>query len=117
MNDDAIDKLLSALAHKGRRRMIDLLMAAPGMSVGALASHFQMSRIAALNHLKVLELAELLLSKKVGRTRYLFFNPIPIQLLHDRWTTQFSAFWTERMVDIKATIENRIAKNKEHKSA
>jgi hypothetical protein len=53
----------------------------------------------------------------VGRTRYLFFNPIPIQLLHDRWTTQFSAFWTERMVDIKATIENRIAKNKEHKSA
>jgi len=117
MNDERTDLLLSALAHSGRRRMLDLLMEAPGMSVKALASHFEMSRIGVLKHIRVLEEAELVLSRKSGRTRSLFFNPIPIQLMHDRWTTQYSAFWTERMVDIKARVEERVAEQKDHKSA
>ena len=117
MNGKRTDSLLSALAHSGRRRMLDLLMAAPGMSVKALTSHFEISRIAVLKHIRVLEQAELILSKKSGRTRSLFFNPIPIQLIHDRWTTQYSAFWTERMVDIKARVEERVAEQKDHKSA
>ena len=117
MNDERTDRLLSALSHSGRRRMLDLLMAAPGMSVKALASHFEISRIAVLKHVRVLEEAELVLSKKSGRTRSLFFNPIPIQLMHDRWTTQYSAFWSERMVDLKARVEDRVAEAKDHKSA
>jgi len=117
MNDERTDLLLSALSHSGRRRMLDLLMAAPGMSVKALASHFEISRIAVMKHLKVLEQAELVLSRKSGRTRSLFFNPIPIQLMHDRWTTQYSAFWSERMVDLKSRIEERAADQKDHKSA
>ena len=117
MNDERTDRLLSALSHSGRRRMLDLLMAAPGMSVKALASHFEISRIAVLKHVRVLEEAELVLSKKSGRTRARFFNPIPIQLMHDRWTTQYSAFWSERMVDLKARVEDRVAEAKDHKSA
>lgn len=117
MSEDRIDALLAALAHRGRRRMIDLLMAAPGMSVKALASHFDMSRIAVMKHLGVLEEAELVLSRKEGRVRHLFFNPVPIQQLHDRWTTQFSAFWSERMVDLKTLVEQRVAESKDHKSA
>ena len=97
--------------------MIDLLMATPGMSVKALASHFEMSRIAVMKHLGVLEEAELVLSRKEGRVRHLFFNPVPIQQLHDRWTTQFSAFWSERMVDLKTLVEGRVAASKDHKSA
>ena len=97
--------------------MLDLLMASPGMSVKALSSHFEMSRIAVLKHLKVLQEVELVLSKKEGRVRHLFFNPVPIQLLHDRWTTQYSAFWTERMADIKSRIERRAVETEEHKSA
>ena len=114
---EATNRLLAALAHPGRRRMLDLLMDVPGMNVKALASHFDMSRIAVLQHLRVLEGADLVLSRKIGRVRELFFNPIPIQRLHDRWTTKYSAFWSERMVDIKERVEGRVLDNEEHKSA
>lgn len=112
-----MDALLAALAHSGRRRMLDLLMAQPGLTVKALASHFEFSRIATIKHLKVLEEAGLLLSEREGRERHLFFNPVPIQLLHDRWTTQYSAFWSERVVDIKSRIERRAAEAKDSKGA
>lgn len=107
MKDERVDLLFATLAHAGRRRMLDLVMGAPGMSVGALASHFDMSRVAVLKHVRALEEAELLLSRKEGRTRHLYFNPIPIQQIHDRWTTKYSAFWSERMVDIKERVERR----------
>ena len=117
MKDGQVDALFAALAHAGRRRMLDLVMGAPGMSVKALASHFDMSRIAVLKHLRTLERVELILSRKRGRTRHLYFNPIPIQLIHDRWTTQYSAFWSERMVDVKSRIESRAAQRQENKGA
>ena len=107
MKDGQVDLLFAALAHAGRRRMLDLLMATPGMSMKALASHFDMSRIAVLKHVQLLEACGLLLSKKRGRTRHLYFNPIPIQQIHDCWTDQYSKFWSERMVDIKSRVESR----------
>ena len=116
MKDARVDLLFSALAHAGRRQMLDLVMAQPGMSVKALASHFEMSRVGVLKHVQLLEEVELLLSKKQGRTRHLFFNPLPIQLIHDRWTTQYSAFWSERLADMKDRIETR-AEREEPKSA
>lgn len=102
-----LDNLFAALAHPARRQMLDLLMEGPGMSVMALASHFEVSRIAVMKHLKALEECGLVLSKKVGRTRQLFFNPVPLQLVHDRWTTKYSAFWSGRMADLKARVEKR----------
>lgn len=116
MNADAVDQLFATLAHAGRRRMLDLVMAAPGMSVSALATHFDMSRIAVLKHVRALEAAELLITRKQGRTRRLYFNPVPIQQIHDRWTTKYSAFWAETMVDIQARVERR-ARGEEPKSA
>ncbi len=116
MKDGQVDHVFAALAHAARRRMLDLLLEAPGISVKALSSHFPVSRIAVMKHLRVLETAELVLSKKEGRTRQLFFNPVPIQLIHDRWTTKYSAFWAERIVDLKSRVETRAA-GKEHKSA
>ena len=107
MRDEQVDRVFAALAHQSRRRMLDLLMAAPGIGVGALATHFDMSRIAVMKHLRVLEEAELVLSKKQGRTRHLFLNPVPIQLVYDRWTTQYSAFFAARMADIKTRVERR----------
>ncbi len=107
MESQQLDLLFSALAHPARRRMLDLMVEVPGISVKALASHFEMSRIAVMKHLKVLEECELLLSKKEGRVRHLFFNPIPIQLVYDRWTTQYSSFWASHLADIKTRIEKR----------
>ena len=107
MQSQDLDRLFSALAHPARRRVLDLLMEAPGMGVKALASHFEMSRIGVMKHLKVLEECGLVLSRKKGRSRHLFFNGVPIQLIHDRWSTQYSACWTGRMADIKTRVETR----------
>ena len=106
------DLVFAALAHPARRRMLDLLVEAPGMTVGGLASHFDFSRIAALKHLKTLEGAGLVLSEKSGRTRRLYFNAIPIQQIYDRWTDQYSSFWAGRMTDIQARVEARAEQRK-----
>jgi DNA-binding transcriptional ArsR family regulator len=110
MSSAPLDRLFAALAHPGRRRMLDLLVESPGLGVKALASHFDMSRVAVLKHVQLLEEAELVLSRKEGRTRHLFFNAVPIQLVYDRWTTQYSAFWSERVADIKTRVEARTAR-------
>lgn len=101
------DQLFQALAHQARRQMMDLLQEAPGLTVAALASHFDISRIAVMKHLKVLETANLVLSKKSGRERHLFFNPVPIQMVYDRWTNKYGAFWSARLVDLKQRIETQ----------
>ena len=87
--------------------MLDLLMVGPGMTVSAMASHFAMSRIAVMKHLRVLEAAGLMHSERQGRTRRLFLDPTPIQSIYDRWTTELTAFWAARMADIKARVEAR----------
>jgi predicted transcriptional regulator len=109
------DKVFSALSHPARRRIIDLVVQMPGCSVKWIASKFEFSRIAAMKHLTVLEEAGLLLSEKHGRTRKLFFNPIPIRQIYDRWTTDFSSFWAGRLADIQTRVEERAAgRDKKH---
>ena len=116
MKDDRTDLLFAALSHASRRRILDLLTESPGMSVKALASHFDVSRIMVLKHLRALEDANLVLSRRAGRVRRLFFNPVPLQEVYDRWTDRYSAFWAGRMADIKARVEKRAA-GKEPKRA
>ena len=107
---DPENQIFAALAHPARRRIIDLLVQVPGCSVKWIASKFEFSRIAAMKHLTVLESAGLVLSEKQGRTRKLFFNPMPIQQIYDRWTTDYSSFWAGRMADIQTRVEERAAK-------
>ena len=116
MDPAAQDALFTALAHATRRRMLDLLVEHPGIGVAALASHFDVSRIAVQKHLKVLEAGGLVLSKKLGRTRHLYFNPVPVQQVYDRWTDQYSAFWAGRLADLKASVEAK-AQGQEHRRA
>lgn len=112
---DQQDRVFAALAHPARRRILDLLVGVPGCSVKWIASKFDFSRIAAMKHLTVLENAGLVLSEKNGRTRKLFFNPMPLQQIYDRWTTDYSSFWAGRMADIQARVEERAARrNKKH---
>ncbi len=116
MNRDASSLVFTALAHPARRKMLDLLVQTPGASVKAIASHFAISRIAVMKHLATLEAAELVLSEKRGRTRHLHFNPIPIQQIHDRWTTQLSSFWAAHMVDIQSRVEARAAQRRKKRA-
>lgn len=102
-----MDSVFHALAHVDRRRILDLVKASPGSSVGDVCAHFAVSRIAVMKHLRVLEDAGLLISEKHGRTRRLFVNPVPIQVIHDRWVSGYIEFWAEKALDIKYRIESQ----------
>ena len=107
LNDHDMDAVFQALAHESRRRMLDIVKEEPGISVGALAGDFDVSRIAVMKHLTVLEDANLLVSEKDGRSRRLYFNAAPIQMIHDRWTTEYSAYWAGQITRIKYLAEAR----------
>lgn len=109
MKPDSMDLVFQALASPHRRKMLDLLKGMPGCSVNDVCKYFAMSRIAVMKHLKVLESADLIISKKSGRTRELFFNVVPIQLIYDRWTTEYSRFWAGHVTDIKFKAEAKRA--------
>ena len=102
-----MDSVFQALANASRRNMLDHVKASPGLTVGELAAHFDVSRIAVMKHLRVLEEARLVVSQKDGRARRLYFNAVPIQLIHERWTTEYSAYWSGSLTRLKYTAEMR----------
>ena len=102
---EQLDQVFQALAHETRRTILDLLRDEPGQAVGKLASHFDVSRISIMNHLAVLESAGLVVSEKDGRSRRLYLNIIPIQMIYDRWTDEYSGYWANRLTQIKYAAE------------
>ena len=100
-----MDLVFHALASRTRRLMMDLVKKSPGCAVKDLCEHFDMSRIAVMKHLQVLVDAKLIISRKIGRTRELFFNVAPIQMIHDRWSSEYSRFWATQAVDLKYKVE------------
>jgi len=103
--NNEMDATFQALAHVTRRQIMDTVRAQPGLPVGELAANFDVSRIAIMNHLAVLERANLIISEKEGRTRKLFLNTLPIQEIHERWTDTYSEYWSERASLIKTVAE------------
>lgn len=94
-----------ALAHESRRHVLDILKANPGCPVGELAKHFDVSRIAVMNHLAVLEKAGLVVSEKDGRSRRLYLNAAPIQMIQDRWMSAYSSHFASRITGLKYAAE------------
>ena len=103
--DAQTDAVFAALAHLSRRRMLDYIRDIPGISVGALAAHFDTSRITVLNHLSVLSDAGLVLSEKDGRSRKLFLNATPIHAIQRRWIDSYGAYWAEQTLTLKDLAE------------
>jgi len=99
------DQVFQALAHETRRDILDLLRENPGLPVGKLAAHFDVSRIAVMNHIAVLETAQLVVSEKDGRSRRLYLNIIPIQMIYDRWSDEYSQHWASKLTKIKYAAE------------
>jgi DNA-binding transcriptional ArsR family regulator len=110
---DSMGPVFDALGSATRRRILDIVKGEPGCTVGAVAAQFDTTRIAVMRHIRVLEDAGLLLSRKDGRKRCLYHNAAPIQMIYDRWTTEFSAFWTSQMADVKYRVEGH-AKREKH---
>lgn len=105
MQPDSMDAVFQALGNATRRSILDLVRAAPGCNVNTVCANFKTSRIAVMKHLRVLEAALLLHSSKHGRERQWFFNPVPIQLIYDRWTSEYSAYWSGLLADVKYNVE------------
>lgn len=102
----SMDHIFHALASSHRRRMLDIIRAQPGATVKALCAHFDVSRVAVLKHLTVLQNANLIVSDKRGRKRHLYFNIVPIQLIYERWTDEYNAVWASHVTAIKQRVEN-----------
>ena len=100
-----MDKVFHSLASAVRRKILDVVLDAPGCSVNEVCKHFDVTRIAIMKHLTVLEDAGLLVSEKKGRTRSLHFNAVPIQMIHERWTTEYSALWAGKVTAFKYQME------------
>ena len=102
---DDLEPVWRALASPVRRRMLDLLRDGP-MSTGALADEFRdLSRFAVMQHLGVLEEADLVMPRRDGRTRLNFLNPVPIQRIYHRWVSRYQEPWAESLVALKGTLE------------
>lgn len=117
MSPDDLDIVFHALAHRDRRRILDLVREHPGCRVDDVSKEFATSRIAVLKHLRVLETADLIHSEKVGRERHLYFNAVPIRMIHERWTNEFSDFAASEMVRIKEAVEGDVARVAEESKA
>jgi DNA-binding transcriptional ArsR family regulator len=107
LTETELDAVFLALASGTRRRMLDIVAAQPGCTVNHVAEHFEMSRIGVLKHINVLEDAGLIVSEKLGRERPLYFNPVPLQLIHERWSDQYRSFWANRLTRLKYAVEGK----------
>ena len=106
LKNDEMDAVFAALASEPRRRILDILTKEPGANVGRVSEFFAIGRVAVMKHLAVLEGANLVVSEKAGRERRLWFNPVPIHMIYDRWTTEFSDYWAGRLARMKYRLEN-----------
>lgn len=109
-DESHMDQIFHALSHETRRKILDLLRQNPGQGVGVLARSFDVSRIAIMNHLAVLEKAGLVVSEKDGRSRLLYLNLLPLQMIHERWSDEYGAHWAGRLNAIKNMAEEKAAK-------
>ncbi len=103
MEDD--DAVFRALADPTRRLLLDRLFERDGRTLHELEQDLPMSRIAVMKHLRILENAGLLVSRKVGRTRLHYLNPIPIREIHDRWIDKYTERGAVALLRLKHALE------------
>jgi uncharacterized protein YndB with AHSA1/START domain/DNA-binding transcriptional ArsR family regulator len=105
--DDAPDDLVfKALADPSRRLLLDTLFGRDGQTLGELTARLPaMTRFGVMKHLRLLEAAGLLVSRKVGREKRHYLNPVPIRLIHDRWTGKYAEPWVGALAELKSNIE------------
>src|SRR3712207_905661 len=94
-----------ALADSSRRRLLDLLFERDGRTLKELESELPMTRFGVMKHLRVLQEAGLIATRKVGRERLHYLNPVPIQLIADRWINKYAAARASVLADLKAALE------------
>jgi DNA-binding transcriptional ArsR family regulator len=100
-----MDEVFKALADPTRRQLLDLLFEQDGQTLTALESQLPMTRFGVMKHLKVLEEAGLVTTRRRGREKLHFLNPVPIRLVHDRWVSKYAEPWASALSQLKQEIE------------
>ena len=102
--------MFKALADATRRELLDELFRHDGQTLTSLEERFEMSRFGVMKHLKVLEDAGLVVTRKRGREKLHFLNPVPIRLVHDRWVSKYAEPWVAGLSDLKDRLETTMEK-------
>ena len=97
--------MFKALADRTRRFLLDLLYAEDGRTLTDLESGLEMTRFGVMKHLRILEDAGLVVTRRSGREKLHFLNPVPIRLIHDRWIDKYTERQVSALTDLKNTLE------------
>ena len=100
-----MDELFKALADATRRRLLDALFDKDGQTLGELQQPLDMTRFGVMKHLKLLEEAGLIVTRRRGREKLHFLNAVPIRIIHDRWVSKFTAPWAAALSGLKHELE------------
>src|SRR3984893_11152742 len=101
-----MDDVFRALADPTRRSLLDELFRKDGQTLSALEERLPMTRFGVMKHLKLLEEARLVVTRRRGREKLHFLNPIPLRLVHDRWVSKFTEPWVAALSDLKHILED-----------
>jgi DNA-binding transcriptional ArsR family regulator len=107
MTDD--DRVFKALADASRRFLLDLLFTRDGRTLTELESELEMTRFGVMKHLRVLEDAGLVVTRRSGREKLHYLNPVPIRLVHDRWIDKYTERWVSALAELKSQLEKEKA--------
>jgi uncharacterized protein YndB with AHSA1/START domain len=105
-----VDEVFRALADPTRRGLLDELFNDDGQTLSALEARFSMTRFGVMKHLKQLEEAGLVVTRRRGREKLHFLNPVPIRLIHDRWVSKYAEPWAAALSDLKDRLESTMEK-------
>ena len=97
--------MFKALADPTRRSLLDALQLEDGQSLRALEERLPMTRFGVMKHLRVLEDAGLVVTRRRGREKLHYLNAVPIRLIHDRWVSRYAEPWAAALIDIKDRLE------------
>jgi DNA-binding transcriptional ArsR family regulator len=100
-----MDEVFKALADPTRRGLLDQLRSEDGQTLSALEEGLPMTRFGVMKHLRVLEEANLIVTRRRGREKLHFLNPVPIREIHDRWVSKFAEPWVSALTDLKRELE------------
>ena len=103
MEDD--DRVFKALADPTRRHLLDQLFERDGRTLGELQAGVDMTRFGVMKHLGALEDAQLITTRKSGREKLHYLNPVPIRLIHDRWIDKYTERRVSALTQLKSSLE------------
>ncbi|HET8794936.1 MAG TPA: metalloregulator ArsR/SmtB family transcription factor [Arthrobacter sp.] len=105
-----MDAVFKALADPTRRDLLDELFRSDGQTLSALEARFDITRFGVMKHLKLLEEAGLVVTRRRGREKLHFLNPVPIRLIHDRWVSKYAEPWAAGLSGLKSRLESPMEK-------